>query len=159
MLRRLRQVQVLLLIAGVIGLVDLALTASQAGRVSVNLWEFRFPVYLADGLTSMVLAPLALLFGRPRGWMRNTIRAIGVVVVAAFMLALMSDGLYLYQDSGGHWYPRVHVTAQAALVLAVAISIILLGHIDARDYFRQRQQDASKVWSIESVKQRQTDRS
>ena len=76
----------------------------------------------------------------------------------AFLLAMMSDGLYLYSDSG-HWYPRAHVTAQAILAVAVVISVVALSHIDARDHFRQRLQDASKVWSMDAVKQRMTDRS
>jgi len=156
--RRVQFVRILLLVAAVAGLVDLILTAGQAGRVSFQVWEFRFPVYAADGLTVAVLAPLALLFGHPRGWMRNTVRVVGLVVAIAYMLALMSDGKYIYLDSG-HWYPRVHVAAQAILVVGVVLSVVALGHIDARDHFRQRLQDASKVWSIESVKQSQADRS
>jgi peptidoglycan/LPS O-acetylase OafA/YrhL len=104
-----------------------------------------------------VLAPLALMFARPRDWMRNSVRGVGLVVVAAFLLALMTDNTYLATDSG-HWYPRVHVVAQTVLILAVAISIVALSHIDARDYFRQQYEDASKVWSIESVKQRRAGR-
>lgn len=50
--------------------------------------------------------------------MRNAVRGVGLVVIAAFLLALMSDGMYLAIDAG-HWYPRVHVTAQAILVIAI----------------------------------------